>query len=730
MLSAVSNIHNLNNRHQRTSAVPVPRTLTLAIHAAWIGLSIMPVLASAQSQNTLADTVLPAVTVRDTADGYDAKQTSTATKTDSLIRDIPQSITVVTQDLMHDQQMQSMADVVRYVPGIAMANGEGNRDSPIFRGINSASGDMYIDGVRDDVEYYRDLYNISSVEALTGPNAMIFGRGGSGGVINRVSKQADWTSVREAQLALGSYNSRRLSADLGGAVNSAMAARVNALYHESDGFQRNFHQKREGINPTVALAVGERTLVNLSYEYFKDERVADRGIPSFKGLPLNLPVDAFFGDPDPATRPTHVEVNAVTGLITHDFGNGVILKNRTRYTYYDKFYQNYNAGAVNTAGTAVAISAYNNHQWRDNTFNQTDVTGTVITGGVKHRLLGGMELGQQNTDYLRKTGVFTTFNNATTVNIPLATSAMTLPVNYVLGASTSDRDARSEASLVGVYVQDQIELSPQFQVIAGLRHDNFNLDYHDNVTGSNLSSRDSQYSPRIGVVYKPIVPVSIYGNYSIAYFPRGGDQLSSLTAANQKLDPEKFENYEVGVKWDVTPRLSSRIAVYRLNRTNVAVADPLIAGQFDLVDGQRTNGVEIGLSGNVTSAWSVMGGYAYQDSKLTATTSAAAANGAVAAQVPKSTFSLWNRYDFTPSWGAGLGVICRTDMFASTSNAVTLPGYTRVDGALFYRVDKNISLQMNVENLMDRKYFASANNDNNITPGSPRTVRVALNLSI
>lgn len=210
--------------------------------------------------------------------------------------------------MLQDQAMHSIADVIRYVPGIAIANGEGNRDNPIFRGINNASGDMYIDGIRDDAQYYRDFYNISAVEALTGPNAMIFGRGGSGGIINRVSKQADWNWVRNASLTLGSWNNRRFTADIGSAINDKIAMRVTTLDQKSDGFQRNFHQKRQGINPTFAVKFSDRTLVNIGYEYFKDERTTDRGIPSFNGLPLNTTIDAFFGDPDPASRPTSITV--------------------------------------------------------------------------------------------------------------------------------------------------------------------------------------------------------------------------------------------------------------------------------------------------------------------------------------------------------------------------------------------------------------------------------------
>lgn len=290
----------------------------------------------------------------------------------------------------------------------------------------------------------------------------------------------------------------------------------------------------------------------------------------------------------------------MSAVIHHDFDEGVTLRNRTRYTDYDKFYQNYNAGAINATGTSVQMSAYNNYQSRKNIFNQTDLSTTVEIGSVKHKLLAGIELGQQSTDYLRKTGTFPTFFNATSITIPLALSAMSLPVNYIFGASTSDRNGYSKASTTGIYLQDQIEFSKKFHLIAGVRHDQFNVDYRDNLTGAKLSSRDNLVSPRFGAVSKPTEAVSLYANYSLAYFPRSGDQLNGLTTTNQALDPEKFVNYEIGAKWDMTSALSSHIAVYRLNRSNVAIPDPVNAGAFSLVDGQRTHGVELGVTGNIT----------------------------------------------------------------------------------------------------------------------------------
>lgn len=711
---------------QRTTS-PRLSPLTLAVSLAFATLG-------AHAQNAPGDAV-PVVNVTGQlqADAYLTKRTTAGSKTDTALVDLPQTVTVINQALIRDLNMQSMADVTRYVPGISMANGEGNRDAPIFRGSANASGDFYIDGVRDDVEYYRDLYNVERVEALTGPNAMIFGRGGSGGVINRVIKQAGFNTTRAVDVTFGNYGNKRITADVGQAINETVAVRVTALVEDSDGYQNNATLKRTGINPTMTVRVDRDTSINVGLEHFEDKRATDRGVPSLRGRPVDLPVDAFFGDANPDTRPTRVISDAVNGTIDHDFGSGVHLSNKTRYTDYDKFYQNYNSGAINAAGTLVPISAYNNHQWRKNLFNQTDVTFDINAGGIKQKVLAGMELGQQKTDYLRMTGVFA--NRSTSINVPLSNPSGPLPVTYILGGSSADRDGSSKAKIAGFYVQDQLDLAPQWQVIAGLRYDSFKLDYHNNRPGgvlavpasaADLSSKDDLWSPRLGIVFKPMSNASIYANYSVASFPRGGDQLSSLTSVNQGLKPEKFTNYEIGAKYEINRDLMATLAVYRLNRNNVAIVNPATGIADQLADGQRSNGVEIGINGNITKAWSINGGYAHQDAKLLATASATALQGALIGLVPKNSASLWNRYDFAPGFGAGLGLIYRDDMYTSTSNTVTLPGYTRVDAALFYTISPQYRVQVNVENVSDKKYYLYANGDNNITPGSPRAYRFSL----
>ncbi len=716
----------LTDQHGRFVLGLAPGAFTLTISASGFADEVRALRAE-QVGSLPREFVLQVAGVRETvrvggAAPYQTPATTSATKTSTLLRDIPQAVSVVTSTLIAEQRMQSMSDVVRYMPGVGMAQGEGNRDTPILRG-NSSTSDFFVDGVRDDVQYFRDIYNVDRVEALKGPNAMVFGRGGVGGVINRVTRQAGWGQSRELAVQFGSFENRRMTTDIGTDFSQKMAGRITAVYENSDSYRNGAGIERYGFNPTVAFVLGPNTTLRAGYEYFLDERVADRGISSFNGRPVETDPSTFFGDPSRSNA--DVKVNLFSSVLEHRFGGGVLLRNRTSYGDYDKFYQNVFPGAVNAAGTTVSISAYNNATDRQNFFNQADVIVSKRTGGFDHTVLAGIELGRQGTTNFRNTGYFTTLGaNTTTVTAPLSSPTISLPVEFRQGATDADNDG--VATVAALYAQDQVALTSKVHAVIGLRYDSFKVDFRNNRTATDFSSRDGLLSPRVGLIYKPIVPVSIYGSYSLSYLPRAGEQLSSLSLTNQALDPEEFRNYEVGAKWDVLPVLSLTTAIYQLDRGNVAVPDPADPTRSILVDAQRTRGLEIGLSGNVTRQWSLIGGYALQDGEITQSISATAVEGAVLAQLPRHSFSLWNKYDLTPRWGVGLGLIHRSDMFTSTDNLVTLPGYTRVDGGLFLNVTPKVRAQLNVENLFDEEYHLSAHSNTNITPGSPRALRLTL----
>jgi len=656
--------------------------------------------------------------------GYGVQQTRTATKTDTALIDTPQAVSVVTRDLIDDQAMQGMADVVRYMPGVAMAQGEGNRNAPIMRGVNSTAN-FFVDGVRDDVEYFRDLYNVDRVEALKGPNAMIFGRGGGGGVLNRVTRQADGTQGGELVLQGGSWNNRRVTGDLRQPLNEVFSLRATGVYENSNSYRDGVRLERYGVNPSGRLVLSERTTVRLSYEYFTYDTVADRGVPSFQGRPVRTARSTFFGDPDGS--PTGATIKVASGVIEHDFG-GVSVRNVTSFGDYDKAYQNVYPGAVNAAGTTVSLSAYNNATQRENLFNQTDLSWSAATGAIGHRLLLGAEFGRQTTDNFRQTGYFTGVGPAvTSITAPLASPTVSIPVTY--RQSATDADNHGVAKIAAAYAQDQIQLTDRLQAIVGLRYDRLDVTFRNNRTGAVFATEDKLWSPRAGLVFKPAEPLALYASYSRSYLPRAGDQLSSLSLSNQALDPERFINRELGIKWDLRTDFSLTAAVYQLDRENVTATDPTDPTRLMLVKGQRSEGLELGAEGVVRPGWTLVGGYAYQDGEISQTQSATARGGARLAQLPRHSASLWNRVDVAPRLALGVGVIYRSAMFASTDNTVRLPGFTRVDAALYYKVSDQVAAQLNVENIFDKGYYASANSNTNITPGSPRAVRLSLRLS-
>ena len=645
---------------------------------------------------------------------YNVRTTRGATKTDTPLLNVPQAVTVVTDKLAADQGVNSLNDTFRYMPGVGTAQGEGNRDTPVMRGISS-TGDFYVDGIRDDVQYFRDLYNLDRVEALKGPSAMIFGRGGSGGVINRVTRVADGMNHRSGSLQLGSGLRRRGTVDFGQGFGDTAGFRVNAMYENSESFRDDVFLKRYGINPTFNVDIGNATRLVLGYEKFHDDRTADRGVPSFQGRPVATDPATFFGNPKLSR--TEADVNAFDAVLDHRFNEHLSLRNHLRWADYDKYYQNVFPGAVNATGTTVTLSAYRNDTTRRNLFNQTDL---VWTQGA-HTVLAGLELGRQVTDNFRQTGTFAPGTNV----VPVSNPNVNVPVSF--SQSATDADNHGVAKTAALYVQDQIEFSPQWQAIIGLRYDDFRVDLRNNRTGQLFTSNDGMLSPRAGLIYKPFATVSFYASLSNAFQPRAGDQLASLNASNASLKPESFRNREIGAKWDIHKDLQASVAVYRLNRSNVAITDPADVTKMLLVDGQYTQGVELGLAGRITDRWQVMGGYAYQTGTITTTQSATVVKGNRLAQLPRHSASLWNRYDFSDRLGAGLGVIYRGDLYASVDNMVAIPAFTRVDAALYWTLNPSLQLQLNVENLGNIRYFASANSNSNISPGAPRSAWVSVN---
>lgn len=691
--------------------------------------------------------------------GYRVDRSTSAMRTDTPLISTPQSISVVTARQIEDQAAVSIGEAIRYAPGVFSAQGEGNRETLILRGMTT-TGDFFVDGIRDDVQTYRDLYNIQRLEIFRGPNAMIFGRGGTGGIVNRVTKAAGFEPVRELRLEAGMYEHFRGSVDFGGPVTDAVALRATGVYQNSGSYRDGVEFERWGINPTASFRIGPETLIQIGYEHFHDDRIADRGVPSqlrpagFTGAvePLATRRGEFFGDPDHS--PTFTDTDAANLYVSHDFGGGVTLRNRTRYALYDKFYQNIFPGLVNATdmsnpsglpartyapGTIVQIQAYNNAMTRENLVNQSDLNALFSTGSIRHTLLVGAEFGRQETSNTRFEGFFPVPGNANgvqTIFVTVADPRIDRP-DILWRQIASSGDNEGSLDIAAFYIQDQIEISPRLEIVLGLRFEHLVTRVTDRRTmgfpvGQQRDFRveDNLWSPRAGLIFKPVENASIYAGFSRSYLPRGGDQLTSLSLTNQSLDPERYTNYEIGAKWDIDPDFNLSVALYQLDRANVVVLiDPDNPGAgTELGGGQRSRGLEVSVAGNLTPELSMVGAYTYQQAEFTRAISASVQGGAEIPNAPRHSASLWGRYDITPDFGVALGATWQGRRFAAQDNLVRLPGYARIDGAIYYRINGNFDVQLNVENLLDEHYFVTAHSNTNISPGSPASARLAVNV--
>ncbi|GJD71216.1 TonB-dependent receptor [Methylobacterium gnaphalii] len=655
--------------------------------------------------------------------GYLQKQTRTATKTATPLIDTPQAVTVVTQEQIRDQNFQNLTDQLRYVPGFIPAQGESNRDQAIIRG-QSTSADFFVNGMRDDVQYYRDLYNIERIEVLKGPDSLIFGRGGGGGIVNRVLKEADGLRVREIIAGGGQFGDKRVAVDVGDRISDSVFFRLNGVVEDSGTYRQFGELTRYGFNPTMTFLIDPQTTLKLSYEYFHDDRFPDRGIPSQLGRPYNYRnnIRTFFGDP--YGNFTKVDANIATATLDHQFDSGVEMHSQLRFADYNRFYRNtLPGGPVNAAGTAVTITGYRNETDRTNYFSQNDFTYKFNTGSLKHTFLGGFELGYQEGLVFRQTALFGFGNNLVSSVVVNPLSPVTrLPVTF-RNNGTTDANSRYNLGLAAVYAQDQVEITDWLQLIGGLRYDYFDFASTDQRTRITQSRVDNLVSPRAGIVLKPLPNLAFYGSYSVSYLPSSGDQIGAFTPGLVIAKPEEFENTEVGVKYDVNPRLQLTAAAYNLDRRNQRLADPNNPGFFILSGKTNTQGIEIGANGYVTDWWQVAGGYALTDARIESATSATIVKGNTVGLVPFNSFSLWNKFAVTNEFSIGIGYVYQTHTFASSDNTVRLPGYNRFDLGLFYTFNENLRAQLNIENIFDRGYIYTADNNNNITPGAPRTIR-------
>ena len=678
---------------------------------------------------------------------YLAQDKANSIKAPTPIIDVPQSLSILTADQLTERGITSVGQVIEYTPGVSNSQGEGHRDAVVFRG-NRATADFYIDGNRDDVQYFRGLYNAEQVEILRGPNALLFGRGGTGGIFNRVTKKAEigqgFTGYKATADSFGGF-SAEVDANFVTTENSSV--RINAHYDSLENHRDFFDGDRVGFNPTARIKLSDNTTVDLSYEYADHERFIDRGIPSGDDLrPATELDDITFADP--AQNFTTLEAHLFRASVEHKFSDSLKGNFSAFYGDYDKVYSNFFPTDFNEANNLVELDGYIDTTERQNIILSSNLVSEFNTGSVGHTLIFGGEYIDTSSDQDRLNSVFASngddqaffdisrpldFNNGVgTVFTPI-TSATGDVIGFNQEATTNsftdvNDNTQTDIQVSSLYIQDQIALSEKLDVVVGLRYDRFDIDVVDLANNNaETSNVDSEVSPRFGLIYKPEENVSLYASYSESFLPRSGEQFANIGDTNEftgdTLDPDEFQNLEIGVKWDINPKLSITAAAFENEQTTPEVDGSDPSGATLIIEETTVAGFEFQVNGQITDAWSLSANYSALDGEFE--------DGSTPREIPDNAFSIWNTFQVNSKFGLGLGVTYQDATFTSNSSAdeserVTLPSYSRFDASAYYNVSDKLRVLLNVENLTDTEYFPSSHTDNNITVGAPINAQISL----
>jgi len=660
-----------------------------------------------------------------------------AVKTPTPIIDVPQSLSIITADQIVRQGFDSISDITLYTPGVSSSQGEGHRDAVVFRGVRSTA-DFYVDGVRDDVQYYRSFYNLEQVEILRGPNALLFGRGGTGGILNRVTKKGvlgeDFIGTVTSIDTFGAFSGQ---VDANFAIGEKAAFRLNGFYESLDNHRDFYDGDRFGINPTLRVQLSPDTTVNLSYEYNDFDRFIDRGIvANDDGRPAEQLIDITFGDPE--LNFATFEGHTVRATVEHQFASNIKGNFNATYGDYDKLYSNLFSTGFDQASNIVTLDGYVDTTQRRNLILSTNFVGEFETDSLfNHTLYFGAE-------YIDTTNNNDRFNSFFDTAVAdgrradreqfLATRPLSIRGGVGITADgratrnsfTTDLNDDTEADLevFSIYIQDEIEISKHLDLVIGGRFDSFDIEV-DNIetflnTGQReiLSRRDEEFSPRLGLIYKPKDTISIYGSFSESFLPRSGEQFADINPPDDGLEPNTFQTLELGVKWDIDNRISLTAAVFENEQSSPQASDN-DPGTLDVIDSD-IRGFEAQIQGQITDRWFITAGYSYLDGNQT---NRDGSEGLRLRELPEHTVNIWTSYQVTDKLGLGAGLTYQDESFADNANSTTLPDFVRIDAAAFYDLTDAIRLQVNIENLTDTDYFPNAHIADNITVAPPLNAR-------
>ncbi len=657
--------------------------------------------------------VIQVVVTGEQDEGYAPSRASTATRTDTPLRDIPQSIQVVPQQVLEDQQVIRASEALQNVSGVQRGNTVGGT-SEVFsiRGFQQFGGNLR-NGFRDSFSFV-ETANLERIEVLRGPASVLYGNLDPGGVINYVTKQPLSEPFYAAALQAGSFGLVRPTFDLSGPLNPERTVlyRLNAAYERGGNF-RDFDTEVERffISPVVTWSIGDRTDLTFELEYINDQRPYDRGLVAFGTGVANIPFDRILGELDDSNERT----SFLAGYrFEHRFNDNLTLRNRFRFSSReDTSFITELLRLNETTGELSRGFFGGEFDSRDYSL-QTELLGNFSTGSIQHNLLFGVDLSWLADDFRPRISA-----DAANINI-------FNPVYGIIprpdGVDFSEISS-TQTDSVGFFLQDQITLAENLKLLIGGRFDL--LDQSSASDGQSDEQQDQAFSPRVGIVYQPILPISLYASFSRSFQPNSGTRVDGSL-----LEPVRGTQYEMGVRGEfLDSRLITNLAAYEITVSNLAVTDP-DNPNFSIPSGeQRSRGVELDVTGAITPAWNVIASYAYTDARVTKDDNLQPGN--LIEGVPFNSASLWSTYEIQTGGfqglGFGLGLFYVGDRQGDRNNSFQVPGYVRTDASVFYRRN-NWRAAINVNNLFDVDYIEATQRRTRINPGAPLTVRGSLSV--
>ncbi|AMV45385.1 TonB-dependent receptor [Paraburkholderia caribensis] len=714
---------------------------TPAVQLAQASSSASPASQPSASQPSDSNT-LPAVKVTgqtDNATDFQPDKSSVGAKVPTALRDIPQAVTVIPKAVLQSQAANSFSDALRNVPGITIGAAEGGQigNNINLRGF-SARTDIYLDGFRDRGQYYRDTFNLESIDVLYGPSSLYFGRGSTGGVINQVSKEPTLKKRADVSVQAGTHDRYRTTVDLDTPITDTSAFRINA-FGQSLGSSRDVMKNKDyGVAPEAKFGIGTPTEITLSALIQHNRDQPDYGIPPLNGHPAPVNRGTFYGYTDDRTIQ---DVQTFSARIKHRFNDDVTVRNQTQFSHYSTEARATNAASVLTGPLSTSTALSNGNfttidpsklfvklQGKDrnindhSVYNSTDVEWKFNTGPVKHDLLAGVDLSHETYSNQSFTATSPGMTSNTIGVVPLINPPYTPRPANVKEVATNL--AESSANGVGLYLNDTISLGEHWKVVGGVRWDRYEASIKNTINLPRYATQTNYFtSVRGGIIYQPADWQSYYVSYGTSFDP----SLEALTLTNgqQNLPPEHNKSYEVGAKLDLLGGgLSVTQSLFNIEKTNARTANP--DGSYTLDGDIRVRGYQLGLAGHITDKWQVFGGYTYMDGTILQAFDGT--QGKTPANTPRNTLTLWTTYLFTPHWEIGGGPTYMSSRYAANNNLVQVGGYTRWDAMAAYHA-KRYDVQINVLNLTDKNYYDALipSDGGRAVPGYGRTFLATLN---